>query len=322
MPLKKVMDGTKFLGYETHRGRGQDRGPDRPGQALATTVDEIGHAQPISVVLDRTPFYGESGGQVGDTGELVGKDFRFEVIDTQKEGGFLLHHGASALGRAFAKAATVTARVNAGPAAGHSPRALGHAHSALRPAKAPGRACQAARLEGRRRFAAVRLHEPAFAQRASELAKIEDEVNDRVAAAETIRLARRCRLPKPARPGAMMLFGEKYPDLVRMVSMGEFSKELCGGTHLDNTGQVGLFKIVAEESVAAGTRRITALTGQAALERVRKYESLLGETAAALKAPPDDVPQRVAGLVKEVRELKRQVASRPAHRRRSRSTSC
>ena len=108
-----------------------------------------------------------------------------------------------------------------------------------------------------------------------------------------------------------MLFGEKYPDLVRMVSMGEFSKELCGGTHLDNTGQVGLFKIVAEESVAAGTRRIAALTGAAALERMRKYESLLGETAAALKSPPEDVPQRVAALLKEVRELKRQLSAGP-----------
>ena len=92
----------------------------------------------------------------------------------------------------------------------------------------------------------------------------------------------------------MMLFGEKYPDLARMVSMGEFSKELCGGTHLDNTGQVGLFKIVGEESVSAGTRRITAPTGRAALERVRKFESALSETAAALKAPLEDVPARVA----------------------------
>ena len=108
----------------------------------------------------------------------------------------------------------------------------------------------------------------------------------------------------------MMLFGEKYPDVVRMVSMGEFSKELCGGTHLENTGQVGLFKIVGEENVAAGTRRITAVTGKAALERIRKQERLLHETAAAIKkVQVDDLPTRVAVLAKEVKDLKKQLAS-------------
>jgi alanyl-tRNA synthetase len=94
-----------------------------------------------------------------------------------------------------------------------------------------------------------------------------------------------------------------------MVSMGEFSKELCGGTHLDNTGQVGLFHIVSEESVAAGTRRITALTGRKSLEHAREVETALAATAAALKAPPLEVPDRVAALVKEVRELKKQLAA-------------
>jgi len=96
-----------------------------------------------------------------------------------------------------------------------------------------------------------------------------------------------------------------------MVSMGEFSKELCGGTHLDNTAQVGLFKILSEESVAAGTRRIVAVTGQAALEHVRRNEEALAEAAAVLRAPPAEVPQRVAALVKELRELKKQLAAGP-----------
>ena len=94
-----------------------------------------------------------------------------------------------------------------------------------------------------------------------------------------------------------------------MVSMGDFSKELCGGTHLDNTGQVGLFKIVSEENVAAGTRRITAVTGRAALERTRKQESLLSEVANELKSSVDDVPKRVAALVKELKDLKKQLAT-------------
>ncbi len=108
----------------------------------------------------------------------------------------------------------------------------------------------------------------------------------------------------------MMLFGEKYPDIVRMVSMGSFSKELCGGTHLDNSGQVGLFKIIGEESVSAGTRRITALTGSRALEYVREHERALAELAALLRVPAGELPRRVAALVKEVRELKKQLQPR------------
>ena len=105
--------------------------------------------------------------------------------------------------------------------------------------------------------------------------------------------------------GAMMLFGEKYPDIVRMVSMGDFSKELCGGTHLDNTAQVGLFKVVGEESVSAGTRRITALTGSQALAHLARAEAALAETASLLRVPPAEVPARVAAMVKELRELKK-----------------
>ena len=125
----------------------------------------------------------------------------------------------------------------------------------------------------------------------------------------------------------MALFGEKYPEIVRVVAMGEFSRELCGGTHLDNVGQVGLFKIVGEESVSAGTRRITALTGKAALDCVRQEEEALGEVAAALKVPVPMVAERVAALLDEVKTLKKQarhtqgrrraedLARRPARRR-------
>jgi alanyl-tRNA synthetase len=110
----------------------------------------------------------------------------------------------------------------------------------------------------------------------------------------------------------MMLFGEKYPDIVRMVSMGDFSRELCGGTHLDNTAQVGMFKVVGEESVSAGTRRITALTGSQAVAHLRRAEAALAETAALLRVPPAEVPSRVAALVKELRELKKHTSSKGA----------
>jgi alanyl-tRNA synthetase len=112
--------------------------------------------------------------------------------------------------------------------------------------------------------------------------------------------------------GAMALFGEKYPDVVRVVEMGDFSRELCGGTHLDNVGKVGLIKLIGEESVSAGTRRITALTGRAALELIRQEEETLGDVAAALKVPVPMIAERVAGLVEEVKSLKKQLATRKA----------
>jgi alanyl-tRNA synthetase len=305
--IKKVMDGTKFVGYETMTADAKIVGLIAQDK-LCDHVDEIGHAQPISVVLDRSPFYGESGGQVGDTGELIGKDFRFEVIDTQKEGNFLLHQGHLRSG-VIRQGATVTARVNTARRQGirraHS--ATHMLHYALQKHLGAHAKQQGSKVDDD--FLRFDFTNPHSLSR-EQLAAIEVEVNERVAAAEMVS-SQTLPIAEARKAGAMMLFGEKYPDLVRMVSMGEFSKELCGGTHLDNTGQVGLFKIVAEESVAAGTRRIAALTGAAALERMRKYESLLGETAATLKSPPEDVPQRVAALLKEVRELKRQLSAGP-----------
>jgi alanyl-tRNA synthetase len=109
----------------------------------------------------------------------------------------------------------------------------------------------------------------------------------------------------------MMLFGEKYPDVVRMVSMGEFSKELCGGTHLDNTGQVGLMKIIGEESVAAGTRRITAITGRRALEYIHRIQTSLQRTAAAVRTSGEELPDRVEAMAKELRELRKKATAGP-----------
>jgi alanyl-tRNA synthetase len=144
---------------------------------------------------------------------------------------------------------------------------------------------------------------------AEQLAAVEDEVNRLVMAGLPV-ASKNLPLAEARKLGAMMLFGEKYPDVVRVVSMGR-SKELCGGTHLDNTGQIGLLKIVAEESVAAGVRRITALTGPAALEHVHRIESALAKTSSLLKTPPEEVPARVESLVKEVRELKKKATAAP-----------
>ncbi len=303
--LKKAMHGTEFVGYEMASASAKIVGliaHDR----LCDQVDEVDHQDPIVVVLDKTPFYGESGGQVGDTGEILGDGFRFQVIDTQKEGGFILHRGHLRQG-VIKQGATVTANVDVerrqGIRRAHSATHI--LHYALQ--KHLGRHAQQQGSKVDRDWLRFDFTNPHSVSR-DELAKIEDEVNERVAAADPVRWST-LPIAEARKAGAMMLFGEKYPDMVRMVSMGEFSKELCGGTHLDSTGQVGLFKIIGEESVAAGTRRVIAVTGAAALERVRRNEQALADVAAVLRVPPNDAPERVAALVKEVRELKKQVSA-------------
>ncbi|MHB1033823.1 MAG: alanine--tRNA ligase [Pirellulales bacterium] len=305
--LKKTMHGNTFLGYETTEAQGKVVGIIAQGQ-LCESIDEVGHEQPVVVVLDQTPFYGESGGQVGDTGELVGDGCRFEVVDTQREGGFLLHQGHLRQG-VLELGTTLTARVDVArrQAIRRAHSATHLLHHALR--KHVGEHAQQQGSKVDADWLRFDFGNPSGLDR-EQLDKVETEVNAKILEAAPITSAN-LPLAEARKTGAMMLFGEKYPDVVRMVSMGEFSKELCGGTHLDNTAQVGLLKIVAEESVAAGTRRITALTGLAAQEHVRRHEAALAETAAVLRVPPAEVPARVAALAKEVRDLKKQLASGP-----------
>ncbi|HWB13783.1 MAG TPA: alanine--tRNA ligase [Pirellulales bacterium] len=303
--LKKALHGTEFLGYQQIEAQAKVVGLIAHDQ-LCDQVEELNSKDPILVVLDHTPFYGESGGQVGDTGEIVGEGFRFEVIDTQKESNFMLHRGHLRSGR-IRQGVTVTARVDAerrqGIRRAHSATHI--LHFALQ--KHLGKHAQQQGSKVDRDWLRFDFANPHSVSR-EELAKIEDEVNAQVIGSAPVSWAT-LPIAEARKAGAMMLFGEKYPDMVRMVSMGEFSKELCGGTHLDNTGQVGLFRIVGEESVAAGTRRITAVTGPEALSRLRKSEAALADAAAVLRVPPADVPDRVAALVKEVRELKKQLTS-------------
>ncbi len=305
--LKKTLPGTQFVGYDTTTSEAQLVGIIARDE-LVEQLDEVGHEKPVVLVLDKTPFYGESGGQVGDTGEISGRDFRFDVVDTQKEGNFTLHVGHLRTGK-ITQGDTVTARVETSRRLGirraHSATHL--LHHALQ--KYLGKHAQQQGSKVDRDWLRFDFTNPA-AVSPDLLASIESEVNALASSAAKIQW-RSLPLAQARETGAMMLFGEKYPDIVRMVSIGDFSKELCGGTHLDNSGQVGLFKIVGEESVSAGTRRITALTGPAALEYVRKHEAALQETASLLRVPVGEVPHRVAALAKEVRDLKKQISSAP-----------
>jgi alanyl-tRNA synthetase len=305
--LAKAMEPTKFLGYETTEAGGKIVGIIAQDH-LCEVMDEIGHEQPVTVVLDQTPFYGESGGQVGDSGKIIAPGLRFEVTDTHREKGFMLHRGHLREG-VLKLGLSVTAKVNADRRAGirraHS--ATHVLHYALQ--KYLGNHAQQQGSKVDDDWLRFDFANPAAVDKET-LAKIETEVNSRVLAAEPVSF-KHLPIAEARTAGAMMLFGEKYPDVVRMVSMGDFSKELCGGTHVTSTGQIGLFRIAHEESVSAGTRRIVALTGQAAIQKSRDDQHALTEAALALRVPMAEVPHRVAALAKEIRDLKKKLSAGP-----------
>ena len=270
--IRKTLPASEFVGYATETAEARVMGL-LVNDELSYKLDELDSKLPAVVVLDRTPFYGEMGGQVGDTGWIVGPNGRFEVTDTRVDDDFTLHVGHLREGRIEYKDAVEVA-VDA-------PRrqAIRRAHSAthlLQYAlqKTLGKQTH---QKGSKVEADLLRFDFNYNQALSpeQIAQIETEVNARVLEAASVQWT---LMPKEEaqKLGAMMLFGEKYPDTVRVVSMGEFSKELCGGTHLENTAQTGLFKIVGEESIAKGIRRITALTGMAAVARASATRACCG----------------------------------------------
>ena len=299
--LKQTMHGSEFVGYDTTEAAGKVIGIIAQN-ALCDSLAEVGHAAPVTIVLDSTPFYGESGGQVGDSGRLNWPGGLFEVSDTQREGGFMLHVGHLRKGR-LDLGQTVTAEVDAARRAAlrraHSATHL--LHAALQHFLGSHAVQQGSKVDAdllRFDFSHTSLIDE------ETLTRIEGMVNERVLAAVPVS-ARLLPLADARHEGAMMLFGEKYPDVVRMVTMDGVSRELCGGTHVTSTGQIGLVRIVAEESVSAGTRRISAVTGSRALDRMRQTEQALAEAAGALKVAVAEVPQRIAAVIKELKDLKK-----------------
>jgi alanyl-tRNA synthetase len=302
--LKKAVKHTDFLAYEGTEATAEIRGIIAQ-EHLLDSLTEVGHENPVQVVLDRSPFYAESGGQVGDTGEIVGDGFEFRVTDAQKDGDLIVHSGHLVKGTMKA-GAKVTARVDA-------PRRQGirRAHSAthiLQYALQKNLGKEAHQMGSKVEEDWLRFDfgNPSPVE-AEQLAAIERDVAERIAAAEPIG-ARFVPLTEARTAGAMMLFGEKYPDPARMVSMGTFSRELCGGTHLENTREVGALEIIAEEGVAAGTRRITALTGTKAQEHISKTQAALAEAALKLGVDLADVPAGAKRLALYVRDLKKALA--------------
>jgi len=297
----KVVGHTRFTGYESERGTGRVieifRGTE--------SVQELRTGEEGQVVLDSTPFYAESGGQVGDRGVLTAGDARFTVADTQKLGKAHVHVGRVEAGP-LRVGADVTAEVDhdlrQGTRLNHTATHL--LHAALR--KVLGiHVTQKGSLVSPERLRFDFAHYSAVTP--DELREVERLVNAEVranAAAET----RLMKYDEAVAAGAMALFGEKYDEDVRVLRVGGFSTELCGGTHASRAGDIGLFRIVSEGGIAAGVRRIEAVTGEGALEFVVQTDHKLRDVAGALKATRDDVEDKVRQLVERSRRLEKEVA--------------
>ncbi|HEY6103481.1 MAG TPA: alanine--tRNA ligase-related protein, partial [bacterium] len=268
-------------------------------------VERAGEGTEVEVILDRTPFYPAGGGQVGDTGAISTRGFVVEVRDTRRAaGGIILHigvvrQGAVAIGDSVRAAIDAARRLDT--MRNHTATHL--LHRALRETLGE-HARQAGSLVApdRLRFDFVHLAPLTQEQRRH----IEDRVNERILADLPVR-ASWLDFQEAIARGAMALFGEKYGDRVRMISIDEYSRELCGGTHLTHTGQIGVFKITQEGGVASGVRRIEAVTGRGALAQVAREEAALRAAAEQLRTTPEEVPERVRRLTEEIRELERRI---------------
>ena len=256
-------------------------------------------------MLDSTPFYAESGGQVGDTGELRVGDAVFHVTDTRRQpGGAFGHHGAVSNGR-LALGDEVQAQIDverrAATMRNHSATHL--LHAVLRE-QLGGHVAQKGSLVAPDRLRFDFSHpEPVTAE---QLADIEQRVNARILT-NTPADTREQSYDDAIASGAMALFGEKYSDTVRVLQFGEFSTELCGGTHVQRLGDIGLFKITSESGVAAGVRRIEAVTGLDAIDWVRGAQRRLDGVAGLVKSSSDEVEGKVAGLVERTRQLEKEL---------------
>jgi alanyl-tRNA synthetase len=290
-----------FVGYETLTA---------PARILAMVagsarVRETPAGAEIEVILDRTPAYAESGGQVGDTGTIAGREGRGEIVDTYYRGPKLIVHRVRVRTGGFREGEEVAVSIE-------SPRRLGlrqhHTgthllHAALR------RVLGAHVAQAGSRVAPDHLRfdfSHGSGVKMSEVEQVSDLVNEQVQANVPV-THQEMTLKQALASGAMALFGEKYGDRVRVVKIGDFSTELCGGTHLEQTGQLGFFKVTEEGAVAAGVRRLEAVAGTAAAEVVARQDRVLREIGDVLRVAPLEAPARLRKLLDEQRLLEEQI---------------
>jgi alanyl-tRNA synthetase len=295
-------DKTEFHGYDTLETESLIAALYKDG----TQVNEIAAGDEAVIVLDRTPFYAESGGQAGDSGELVCDHGVFAVRDTQKiQAEVFGHTGVLKTGR-LAVGNAVMARVDmeqrSRAAYNHSATHL--LHAALR-AVLGTHVTQKGSLVNAERTRFDFSHPQAVTP--EELRRIEAMVNAEIRRNNKVE-TRLMKHEEAIHAGAMALFGEKYGDEVRVVGMGDFSTELCGGTHVKRTGDIGLFKIVSEGGVAAGVRRIEAMTGPGAVDLVQDQDAVIGDLSTRLKATPAELAGKFAQIQDQVKTLEKELA--------------
>lgn len=305
--IKEKLGATEFLGYEMTKAEGQVTALLADGKE----VPSVSEGQKVSVVVNQTPFYGESGGQVGDTGTIsAAEDILIRVEDAQKRAGdVVVHIGTVVKGTLFVGKSvllSVDAERRAATARHHSVTHLLQAALRKTLGEHVTQKGSAVHPDGMR----FDFSQPRQIT-AEELRTVENEVNRNIL--KNLEVTTRLMSPEAAvKEGAMALFGEKYGDEVRVVSMGsgenKVSVELCGGTHVRRTGDIGSFRIISESALAAGVRRIEALTGMAALQYAQKRDDLLAQVSDTLKAPVADIPERIRALQDERKKLERELS--------------
>ncbi|MBX8554961.1 alanine--tRNA ligase [Pseudomonas cichorii] len=299
--LVKVDVATRFTGYTDTSGAAQVVALYKDGQS----VEQLSEGEEGVVILDSTPFYAESGGQIGDSGYLQAGAVRFDVRDTTKTGGAFLHHGVVVSGslKVGEKLETqVAAEVRQATSLNHSATHL--LHAALRQVLGEHVQQKGSLVDSQR----LRFDFSHFeAIKPEQLRALEDIVNAEVRR-NTAVVTEETDIETAKKKGAMALFGEKYGDSVRVLSMGgEFSVELCGGIHANRTGDIALFKIVSEGGVAAGVRRIEAVTGAAALAWLNSAEDQLKEAATLVKGNRDNLLDKLSAVLERNRQLEKQL---------------
>jgi alanyl-tRNA synthetase len=307
--LREKLGPTEFLGYETESAEGVVTGLERDGKEVA----ELKAGESGAVMVNQTPFYGESGGQVGDQGEMRREGVTAIVTDTQKKAGDMFVHFVTVKQGAIKVGDPLLMEVDhARRSAIRQNHSATHLlHEALRQVLGDHVAQKGSLVAPDRLRFDISHPKPISAE---ELTRVEDIANDIVLqnAPVTTRLMAQ---DDAIASGARALFGEKYGDEVRVVAMGEptgnamgWSVELCGGTHVKRTGDIGLISVLGDSGVAAGVRRIEALTGRAARQSANHQIQLIKSTAAELKITPEDMPARVAALLEERKKLERELS--------------
>jgi alanyl-tRNA synthetase len=291
---------TDFCGYDL----AQDRGTITAIIVNGEHVDSLTEGQEGMLVLDHTPFYAESGGQVGDHGEITTDNASFTVTDTRKQGKAFTHIGICEHGR-FQVGQQVTAQIDEH---NRQDTALNHSathllHAALRKVLGDHVTQKGSLVEPQRLRFDFSHFEPVTP---AQLHEIERMVNQQIRLNHPVE-TRLMPIEEAKKSGAMALFGEKYDDEVRVLSMSDFSIELCGGTHVKRTGDIGVFKIISEAGIASGVRRIEAVTGDAALDYIDDSESRLYDVSELLKTKPENIQDKAAQLVQRTRELEKEL---------------